>query len=91
MLKIPKPAKTPKIPALINIPMPVKQIITVIYNVKDVLFFDIEVNGYLLKNWKLKRRDIIAPHGEDAEPLLYAELERETAEPILYERQTNDG
>lgn len=86
MLKIPKPAERPEIPALINIPMPVKQIITVVYPVKDIIFFDNEVNGYLRNNWKLKRRDIIAPHGGDTEPLLYAELERETAEPMVIER-----
>lgn len=78
------------IPALVNIPMPVKQIITVIHPAKDTLFFDNEVNGYLRNNWKLKRRDIIAPHGGDTEPLLYAELERETAEPILYERRESE-
>ncbi len=87
MLKIPKPAETPEMPALINIPMPVKQIITVIHPAKDNMFFDNEVNIYLRDNWKLKRRDIITPHGEETEPLLYAELERETAEPILCERR----
>lgn len=94
MLKILKPAETPEMPALINLPIPIKQIITVIKPVKDQIYFDDEVNGYLRNNWKLKRRDIITPHGGDTEPLLYAELERETAEPILYERhemQINDG
>ena len=90
MLKIPKLEERPEIPALINIPMPVKQIITVVYPVKDIIFFDNEVNGYLRNNWKLKRRDIIAPHGGDTEPLLYAELERETAEPMLYERRESE-
>ena len=78
MLKILKPAEIPEMPALINLPIPIKQIITVIKPVKDQIYFDDEVNGYLRNNWKLKRRDIIAPHGGDTEPLLYAELERET-------------
>lgn len=87
MLKIPKPAETPEMPVLLTIPTPrkIKQIITVIKPVKDKIFFDDEVNRYLRNNWKLERRDIITPRGEETEPLLYAELAKESAEPMVFE------
>lgn len=85
MLKIPKPAEAPEMPAILPKIPKIKQIITVIKPVKDTLFFDSEVNGYLRKNWKLERRDIITPHGEETEPLLYAELVKESAEPTVIE------
>lgn len=80
MLKIPKPAETPEMPAILPMYRKIKQIITVIKPVKDTVYFDSEVNGYLRNNWKLERRDIITPHGEETEPLLYAELVKESAE-----------
>lgn len=88
MLKIPKPAETPEMPVLLTLPTPrkIKQIITVIKPAKDRVYFDNEVNGYLRNNWKLERRDIITPHGEDTEPLLYAELVKESAGPMVIEK-----
>lgn len=85
MLKISKPAEASEMPAILPIIPKIKQIITVIKPVKDKIFFDDEVNRYLRNNWKLERRDIITPHGEETEPLLYAELMKESAEPMVIE------
>ncbi len=85
MLKIPKPVEMPEMPAVLPIIPKIKQIITVIKPVKDKIFFDDEVNRYLRNKWKLERRDIITPHGEETEPLLYAELVKESAETMVIE------
>lgn len=80
MLKIPNPAEAPEKPLFLPRRRMIKQIITVIKPVKDRCYFDNEVNGHLRNNWELERRDIITPHGEGTEPLLYAELVKESAE-----------
>lgn len=80
MLKIPKPAETPEMPALKFFPIPThKEIRTVIKYFDGAIYydddFDTDVNKLLEIGWELKRRDIITVGGK---VILYAELERVT-------------
>jgi len=54
-----------------------KQIKTVIGEVKFSELFDKEVNDALLEGWKITRRDLFVSHVNGKSTLLYAELEKD--------------
>lgn len=54
-----------------------KQIKTVVGEVKFSELFDKEVNDALLEGWKITRRDLFVAHVNGKSTLLYAELEKD--------------